>query len=73
MKGSNVFSKAQEAGIKKLLGNLENAETQNKKKFIRAALRKEYGFYISDFTSSKKGFRLVDFKTLIKNGRIKIV
>jgi len=64
-KGKSEFTPEEEERIIILLSILRDA-TREKQKQIRRKLRKNYGFYISNFTSSKKGFTKTDFEDLKK-------
>lgn len=70
MKGKRTFTKHEEKQLLKLIAEKVITE-RSQQKHIRQQMR-DIGFYISDFTSSKQGFNLDDFKTLKKTGQIKI-
>ncbi len=72
MKGKNVFSGAEAERIRELLGEVRRADA-DEQKGLRNRLRKEVGFYITDFTSSSAGFTAADFDSLVKQGLIMIV
>ena len=42
-------------------------------KKIRKNLREKIGFYIEDYTDSKKGYNVDDLKKDIKSGNIQII
>ena len=71
-KAKNIFTIKEEIEIKRLLLKLREASKANQK-IIRGNLRKKLNFYISRFTSSKKGFTLDDFQDLKMKGIIKII
>lgn len=67
LKGKKTFTKAEETCIRQVLRILEEHRTKANRDKLR-----NLGFYITDFTSSKKGFTESDFNDLIKNKDIKI-
>ena len=71
MKGRSVFASEEAVGIRRLLQQKVNAPSEDQKQF-RGRLRNDYGFYISDFDSSRSGFGPVDFDRLIKHGMIQV-
>lgn len=71
MKTNKSFSKNQDRQISQILINLRLADRATQKQ-LRERLRKEFGFYISAFTSSKKGFSIEDYRSLKEKGIIKI-
>jgi hypothetical protein len=72
MKGKNVFSLAEADHVRDLLRKVRAAD-RTAQKTLRDRLRKETGFYISDFTKSNRGFAVDDFDKLEKCGMIKVV
>lgn len=71
MKGRNVFTSGEAVEIRRLLQRKVEAPSQDQKQF-RDRLRKQVGFYISDFDSSRSGFGPDDFDRLIELGKIQI-
>jgi hypothetical protein len=69
LKGKNHFSRAEAASITSILRHVRRSDREGQKR-LRDALRRKHGFYISDFTSSTKGFTAEDFAALIDSGRV---
>lgn len=67
---SKVFTENEAKEIRILIKQKESA-SKDKKKGIRHKIR-EIGFHYSDFSSSKKGYTVLDFDNLIKSGQIRI-
>ncbi|GMG94617.1 hypothetical protein ACUXAV_006134 [Cupriavidus metallidurans] len=72
MKGKSVFSPAEAELVRELLHKVRRADRDEQKK-LRNRLRKDVGFYISDFTRSNAGFTEAYFNSLVERGTIKIV
>lgn len=71
MKDRNVFASEEAVEIRRLLQRKVRSPSQDQKKF-RGRLRKDFGFYISDFDSSRSGFGPDDFDRLIEHGVIQV-
>ncbi|MBK8211488.1 MAG: hypothetical protein IPK78_17600 [Rhodospirillales bacterium] len=71
MKGKATFTKCDAEIIRQKLGHVRRADRDLQKK-LRGTLR-DMGFYISDFTSSSRGFTGDDFDELVQRGSITIV
>ncbi|MFO1119863.1 MAG: hypothetical protein U1E38_07130 [Rhodospirillales bacterium] len=71
MNGKNAFNNKDIEIIREKLQYLRRADRNYQKK-LRHELR-VMGFYISDWTTSTKGFTAFDFNQLIQNGTIKII
>ena len=71
MKGKRRFSRYEAQHIRELLVTLREEE-RNIQKRLRGQLRKKYGFYISDFEGSGRGFSRSDFDALVSDGVIEI-
>lgn len=71
MKGKKSFSAAHAHGIRSQLEELRRADRATQKK-IRKSLRKDYGFYITDFDNTYKGFCPVDFDAFVACGEITV-
>ena len=69
MKGENTFTKSESKEIKDHLHACRDAG-RDAQKSIRAHLRLKYNFYITDYTSSKKGFTPEDSDHLVQQGEI---
>ena len=72
LKGKSVFSPAEADRVRELLRKVREADRTDQKA-LRDRLRKETGFYISDFTSSNAGFTEAAFDSLVARGAVKIV
>jgi len=70
MKGRRRFSRHEAARIRRLLVEKVVA-SRDKQKAIRNRIR-GFGFYISDFRTSGRGFTAADFDRLIEEGRIEV-
>ncbi len=70
-KGSSEFTLSESQAIKELLIELRSVDGDAQEK-IREILRKDYDFYISDYTDSKSGFTELDFDNLVDKGIIAI-
>jgi hypothetical protein len=55
--------------IRRALGTLRRVERPTQKS-IRESLRRESGFYISDWPRAATGFTRSDFDDLVRKGRI---
>lgn len=66
-----TFTSAEATAIRQILAQVR-ASNRDQQKKLRAQLRKVYGFYISAFSSSKKGFTNAEFDELVKEGRISV-
>ena len=71
MKGKSTFTQSQAAFIHQTLKQVRAADRDLQKK-LRSELR-SMGFYITDFSSSSRGFTADGFNGLIDRGTIKIV
>ncbi|WP_233810290.1 hypothetical protein [Paraburkholderia sp. HP33-1] len=71
MKGRTVFSASDADRVRALLSQVRDAD-RDQQKALRDRLRKELGFYISDFTGSNAGFTAADFDSLVIKGTVKI-
>ncbi|WP_196488055.1 hypothetical protein [Burkholderia pseudomultivorans] len=72
MNQKSVFSPAEVDHVRDLL-RMVRAADRTIQKALRERLRKETGFYISDFTKSNRGFEVDDSDELTKHGTIEIV
>ena len=70
MKGKSVFDANTVARIRALLSEKVRS-TRDQQKRIRDDIR-DYGFYISDFCTSSRGFTTEDFDALIRTGEINV-
>ena len=70
-KVKDTFSQKEATDIKAILSTLHTLPREEQKT-VREGLRSKFNFYISDFTSSKKGFTDKDFDNCITQGKIKI-
>lgn len=70
LQGKSEFSAAEAAVIEKTLFDIRRSE-RKEQKASRDKLR-GMGFFISDYTTSKKGFTVAHFRDLIKEGTVKI-
>ena len=70
MKGSCSFTRREADQIKIILNKKCKAPSEEQKSF-RDDLR-AIGFYISDFTDSKKGFTSADFDLLVERQQVSI-
>ncbi len=70
MKGKKVFSISEARSIRALLVQLARTPSEEKKG-VRDQLR-SLGFYITDFTNSKAGFRAEDFDSLVSSGQVSV-
>jgi hypothetical protein len=70
MKGRSTFTGDEAARIRKLLSAKIRSKRDQQKR-IRDEIR-EMGFFISDFTSSTRGFAPDHFDVLVKNGRVSV-
>jgi hypothetical protein len=64
-----IITKKEENPIRVLISTLRNSSTSGQKK-IRRILRSKFGFYISEFDASSKGFTLSDFDECIQLKKI---
>lgn len=71
MRGKSDFSAADANAIRAVLQKLRSANRSNQKK-LRNILRNQYGFYITDFDASGKGFSEADFNSLLDKGVINV-
>ncbi len=71
MRGRDTFAQREAQEIRALLARKVSAG-RNEQKGIRGKLRRDYGFYISDF-SAFSGFGPTDFDRLTASGRVKII
>ncbi len=69
MKGRNKFSDLQAKAIRTLLQKIRSASRQDQK-MLRRSLRQRYGFFISDFSTSGRGFSEDDFNERVREGVI---
>lgn len=69
MKGNSNFTEKEANEIKGYLKSLREVG-RDAQKDIRAYLRSNLNFYISDFTSSTKGFTEDDFNILVSENKI---
>ena len=65
------FSREEADEIRKVLKKCREADREIQKD-LRSYLRRKLGFYISDYTSSKKGLTPEDFDKLIEDGRVEV-
>ena len=70
VRGNTQFTREQIKAIKGLLHDLRRAD-RDRQKAIRGKLRKQYGFFITDFGGH--GFTTGDLDDLITSGRIKVI
>ncbi|MDE0303298.1 MAG: hypothetical protein OXI87_00215 [Albidovulum sp.] len=70
-RGKSEFSAAEANAIRAVLRELRSANRSDQKK-LRDILRNQYGFYISDFATSGKGFSEADFNALLEEGAINV-
>ncbi len=70
VQGNTQFTREQIKAIKGLLYELRRAD-RDRQKAIRGKLRKQYGFFITDFGGH--GFTTGDLDDLITSGRIKVI
>lgn len=70
VQGNTQFTREQINAIKGLLHELRRAD-RDWQKAIRGKLRKQYGFFITDFGGP--GFTTGDLDDLITSGRIKVI
>jgi len=70
--GRTAFTPTELAAIKSLLREIRAAE-RSRQKSLRARLRREFGFYISDFASDQQGFVASDVDALVRRGVITVV
>jgi hypothetical protein len=71
MNGEKEFTIKEAAIIKQLLATIRKSDREIQK-LIRNELRLVHRFYISDFTTSRKGFTPNDFEGLVKSKVITI-
>ena len=71
MKGKSTFTKTESDVIEKLINDKLNSNS-DKQKSIRNKIRK-IGFYYSDFSASKHGYTVKDYKDLINTGQVVII
>lgn len=71
LKRKNTFTTIEIDNIRKLIRE-KNEVSSEKQRSIRAKIR-NMGFYYSDFSSSKHGYTVEDFDSIIKSGQITIV
>ncbi len=71
MKGTDKFTQAEGAAIRRALGTLRRAERPTQKS-IRESLRQQSGFCISDRPRAATGFTRSDFDDLVRQGRIRV-
>jgi hypothetical protein len=71
MKGRAIFTQAESAVIRKMLGALRRTERPAQKS-IRESLRQRSGFYISDWPRDATGFTPSGFDDLVRQGRIRV-
>jgi TDG/mug DNA glycosylase family protein len=69
--GRSRFSRGEADGIRRLLREKGTAD-RDKQKALRAQLRRNYDFYISDFTAESGGFTASDFHELVARGAIEV-
>lgn len=68
---SHAFTSAEAERIRNALHELRAAD-RDRQKSIRASLRRTYGFYITNFDCSRKGFTVADFDYLVASGEISV-
>jgi hypothetical protein len=71
MKGKNTFTQAEALAIRTALDTLRRAERPVQKS-VRESLRKDSGFYISDWPRDATGFTRSDFDELVGQRRIHV-
>lgn len=71
MKGKDTFTQAEATAIHTALGTLRRVERPAQKS-IRESLRRQSGFYISDWPRSATGFTRSDLDELVRQGRIHV-
>jgi hypothetical protein len=69
VKGKSHFSQIEAASITSILRQVRRSDREGQKR-LRDTLREKHRFYISNFTSSKRGFTAEDFAALIESGRV---
>ncbi len=70
VQGNTQFTREQIKAIKGLLHELRRAD-RDRQKAIRGKMRKQYGFYITDFGGP--GFTTGDLDDLITSRQIKVI
>ncbi len=68
----STFTRHEAAIIRTLLVELRDAGSQGEQKRIRDKLR-AMGFYISEFSASKKGFTEAAFIKLVEDGTVTVL
>lgn len=72
MRGRAKFSRAEVQEIGAILVRIRNGD-RNTQKRLRNRLRKSYGFYITDFDETRRGFTRNDLEMLVSSGVIEVV
>jgi len=72
-KGRTTFTEGEFNNIRYIISDLEIQNDERLKKMIREQLRNDYGFYISKFSSAKKGFTVIDLLKLVDENVITII
>jgi hypothetical protein len=67
-----AFTQDELAALRKLLREKQTAD-RDRQKTIRNAMRKKYGFWISDFSDNQDGFVESDLDDLISRGTITVL
>jgi hypothetical protein len=70
--GRTAFTPAELDAIKALLREIRSAE-RSRQKSLRARLRRQFDFYITDFASDQQGFVASDVDALVRRGVIALV
>lgn len=70
MKGTDSFSQASADRIRLLLNRTRSSPREDQKR-LRQEIR-DLGFYISDWSRPRDGFRPEDFDNLVRSGRVRV-
>ena len=69
--GRTSFSRPELEAIKRLVQEIRRAD-RARQKSLRARLRREFDFYISDFSTDQRGFVASDIDVLLRRGTIMV-
>jgi hypothetical protein len=70
--GRTSFSRTELAAIKSLLQEIRRAD-RSRQKILRARLRRQFDFYISDFATDQQGFVASEVDALVRRGVLTVI